>query len=287
METLQNISQSNINSFESLINSCFDVQKIQLTTDFSDFDNPSAYGIYKSSGGSCLGVVGKNYVPVQPKIMANSLLDINIDYSKVKFVTMKKDSKFRFDIPLTEKISFTNKFGKEDTTDLKICLQSGFDGKTKTSLFVYSNRLICENGAKANFTEYEINFKNVQGNQGKLISLAHGFYKVKESVKSLEQFYLSMDKVTFDNSILENYLSSVLNLDKENLTTRSRKIYSDVMESFDLEIDRTGNTLFGLYNGLTHFINHKAIGSNNKDFTFTENGALTIRKAEKFLMSLV
>ena len=60
---------------------------------------------------------------------------------------MKNDSRFRFDIPLTEKISFTNKFGKEDTTELKICLQSGFDGKTKTSIFIYSNRLICENGA--------------------------------------------------------------------------------------------------------------------------------------------
>ena len=287
MEVLQNISQSNINNFETLLNSCFDVQKIQLTTDFSDFDNPSFFGVYKISGGSCLGVVGKNYIPVQPKIMANSLLDLDIDYSKVKFKTMKNDSKFRFDIPLTEKISFINKFGKEDTTELKICLQSGFDGKTKTSIFIYSNRLICENGAKANFTEFDLSFKNTKGNQGKLISLAHGFFKVKNGIKNLENFYLAMNKVTFDKSILDDYLFQVLSLDKNNLTTRSRKIYSDVMESFDLEIERTGDTLFGLYNGLTHFINHKAIGNKNEDFTFTENGATIIKKAENFLFSLL
>lgn len=287
MEILSNITSSNMTHFETLIESCFDVQKIQLTTDFSDFENPNAYGIYKSDGGNCLGVVGSNFTPVQPKIIANSLIDLDLDFEKVKFQTMKNESKFRFDIPLKEKISFTNKFGHEDTTDLTICLQSGFDGKTKTSLFVYTKRLVCLNGAKANFTEYSVNFKNVKGNQGKLVGLAHGFEKVKKDIKKLDEFYIALNNVTINEDIKNQYIKEVLNLDKDSLTGKNKKIYSDVMESFELEIDRTGNTLYGMFNGLTHYVNHKAIGSKNIDFTFTENGERIIKKSEKFLLEMV
>jgi hypothetical protein len=287
MELLKNITSSNMNNFETLLESCFDVQKIQLTTDYSDFNNPNAYGIYKKDGGNCLGVVGSNFTPVQPKIIANSLLDLDVDFSSIKFETMKNESKFRFDIPLKENISFVNKFGKEDTTNLKICLQSGFDGKTKTSLFIYTERLVCLNGAKANFTEYSVNFKNVKGNQGKLLGLVHGFEKVKNDIKKLNDFYISLNKVEINEEVKNQYLKDVLNLDKDNLTGKNKKIYSDVMESFELEIDRTGNTLFGMFNGLTHYVNHKAVGSKNPDFTYTENGERIIKKSEKFLLEMV
>lgn len=286
MKLLETIT-GKMENFNTINEKCFDVQKIQLTTDYSDFGNPNAYGIYKTTGGNCLGVVGSSYVPVQPKQLLNSMLELDLNFNEVDFVTMKNDTKFRFDIPLKEKISFVNKFGKEDTTDLKICLQSGFDGKTKTSLFIYTQRLICLNGAKANFTEYEVNFKNTKGNQGKLISLAAGFHNIKKDIQKLEDFYITLNKVTFNQETKDEYIKNVLNLDKESLNGKSKKIYSDVMDSFELEIDRTGNTLFGLYNGLTHYINHKAGGHENKDFTFTENGERLIKKAEKYLMELV
>lgn len=287
MEILQNITSSNMNYFETLLENCFDVQKIQLTTDFSDFGNPAAFGVYKKDGGHCLGVVGSNFTPVQPKQIANSLLDFDIDFQNVTFETMKNESKFRFDIPLKENISFVNKFGKEDTTELRICLQSGFDGKTKTSLYIYTKRLVCLNGAKANFTEYSVNFKNTKGNQGKLMGLAFGFEKIKKDIVKLNDFYLALNKVSIDEEIKDQYLKAVLNLDKENLSGKQKKIYSDVLESFDLEIERTGNTGFGMFNGLTHYVNHKAVGCKNPDFTFTENGERIIKKSEKFLLELV
>ena len=57
-------------------------------------------------------------------------------------------------------------------------------------------------------------------------------------------------------------------------------------KSIELEIGRTGATLFGLYNGLTHYANHE-INTKDKDSVFSGVGSKLIAKAEKVMLELV
>jgi hypothetical protein len=59
-----------------------------------------------------------------------------------------------------------------------------------------------------------------------------------------------------------------------------------INNSIMLEIGRTGSTLFGLYNGTTHYANH-VINSEDTDSVFTGVGSRLIVKAENAIFDLL
>ncbi len=265
------------------------IVKVQLHPNIEGYNIPKSFGIYKESGGSALGVTGDVFTPTQPKLILDSLLDCSVDLSKMTYHEMKGGSKVRFQIPL-KTIEFKNARQVGDVTDVSLCIQTGFDGLTKTSLYLYTHRLICTNGAKNSQTEFAASFKNTVGNQGKLLGLCNDVSKAVQQLDDLKDLYKALDKVEINQAIVNEYLAKVANLDvnkSEEWSTRSQNIYDAINESIALELGRTGNTLFGLYNGITHYTNHVVTGSDNSDFIFVDNGAKLNDKALQFVSALV
>ena len=56
------------------------------------------------------------------------------------------------------------------------------------------------------------------------------------------------------------------------LGTRKQNILSAVQESIALEFGRTGSTLWGLVNGITHYTNHVASTTDRNDYLLTGAG---------------
>ena len=262
---------------------------VQLHPNIEGYDIPKSYGIYKESGGRALGVTGGVFVPTQPKLILDSLLDCSVDLSQMKYVEMKEGSKVRFQIPL-KSIEFKNDRKVGDVTDVSLCIQTGFDGLTKTSLYLYTHRLICTNGAKATTTEFQASFKNTKGNQGKIVGLCEDVTKAVQKLDDLKELYKALDKVQVNQALVDEYLTKVAGLDvkkSEEWSPRKQNIYDAINTSIALEFGRTGATLFGLYNGITHYTNHVASGSDNPDATFFGNGADLNDSAFKFVSALV
>lgn len=282
---------ANIEKIEAQL---FNVVKVPLVSNLVGFENPTAFGIYKENGGQPLGVVGNDYSPQQLKNLFPLFIDgmrenQDFDGSKLTFHEMKDGKKVRFSVPVA-KVGFKNLRGQFDESIVTLNFQTGFDGLTKTSLYLSTFRMICSNGMKASVTEFQASFKNVKGNQGKAVSLVADINRQLTNVETLNEMYLAMNKVEVNQAIIDKYIESVTgyNLkEKADFSTRKLNILNDINKSIDLEFSRTGATAFGLFNGITHYTNHVASGHTNPDFIYTENGAKMNDKALKLALELI
>ncbi len=288
MDLLTGIS-GQMENFAKIQSQLETIVKVQLHPNIQGYDIPKSFGIYKESGGRALGVTGDVFIPTQPKLILDSLLDCSVDLSKMTYHEMKGGSKVRFQIPL-KTIEFQNARKVGDVTDVSLCVQTGFDGLTKTSLYLYTHRLICTNGAKASNTEFQASFKNTTGNQGKIVGLCNDVSKAVQQLDGLKELYKSLDKVQVDQQIVNEYLKKVAGLDihkSEEWTKQKQSTYDAINESIALEFDRTGSTLFGLYNGITHYTNHVANTNSREDYILVDSGSKLNDKALAFVSELV
>lgn len=288
MNILQNIG-GQMENFAKIQSQLETIVKVQLHPNIEGYDIPKSFGIYKESGGRALGVTGDVFIPTQPSLILDSLLDCSVDLSKMTYHEMKGGSKVRFQIPL-KTIEFQNARKVGDVTDVSLCVQTGFDGLTKTSLYLYTHRLICTNGAKASNTEFQASFKNTTGNQGKIVGLCNDVSKAVQQLDGLKELYKSLDKVQVDQQVVNEYLKKVAGLDihrSEEWTKHQQSTFEAINESIALEFGRTGSTLFGLYNGITHYTNHVANTNSREDYILVDSGSKLNDKALSFVSQLV
>jgi hypothetical protein len=257
-----------------------------------EFNVVDTFGVFKSTGGNQLGIVGNRFQPTQPKAVfqafCDAILNYGLDTAKMRYTEVKGGEVVRFSIDL-EPISYINLRKQEDVTIPTLNLQIGLNGKVTTSMFLSTLRLICTNGAKKSFTEFATSFKNVKGNQGKIVGMFDDVVRCMEEVTDVKELYARMNKVEINQDVVNTYLKRVADIDMKlyNEYAKVKQNSIDAMnKSIELEIGRTGATLFGLYNGLTHYANHE-INTKDKDSVLSGVGSKLIAKAEKVMLELV
>jgi len=296
MNLLETITsgKNGVANIEAIEKQLFNVIKTPLITNLVGFENPTAFATYRENGGQPLGVVGNDYHPQQPKALFPLFIEgmrenQDFDGSKLKYTEMKEGKKIRFSVPVA-KVGFKNLRGNFDESIVTLNFQTGFDGLTKTSLYLSTFRMICSNGMKASVTEFQASFKNTKGNQGKAVSLVGDINRQLENVTTLNEMYLAMNKIEVNQAVIDKYIENVTGYklaDKSDFSTRKLNILTQINESIAIELSRTGNTAFGLFNGITHYTNHVASGHDNNDFIYTENGAKINDLALKYALELV
>jgi hypothetical protein len=291
MEILNLISSGNAN-IESIKGKLFDVVKVPLITGLEGFNNPDSFGVYRATGGDALGSVGKDFTPTQPKLLfdefENCLYQTDCDFNDVSYLELKGGKKIVFEAPI-KTIGFTNLKGEEDEMIVKINLATGFDGLTKTSLFISCFRMVCTNGMKAWRTEFAVSFKNTKGNVGKASSLCNDIAKATDSINDFEAYIRQLNRVSVNQAKVEEFLTKTLGYSdnlKEELGTRKQNILNLVQESIDLEFSRTGATLWGLVNGITHYTNHVAKTEDRNDYLLVGGGLKLNDLAQKVALEM-
>lgn len=265
----------------------FDVQKVQLTAP-EGFGAPEAFGMYRTTGGQCLGVVGNTYNPTQPATLFDNLIECldgqDVDLSKLSYSEMKGGSKIKFTAPY-KTVSFKNLRGQQDESIISINLQTGYDGLTKTSLFLSMFRLVCSNGMKANATEFSTSFKNTTGNAHKINNLCGDVAKSLNMYNDLESIILHLNGQPVKSSDITTFVQQLtgINPTDSDTSTRSRNIYDQIMNSIEIEIQRTGASKWGLLNGVTYYTNHVAATENRQEYILLEKGASLNNDAFKLL----
>lgn len=265
----------------------FDVQKVQLTAP-DGFNAPEAFGMYRTTGGQCLGVVGNTYNPTQPATLFDNLIEClegnDVDLNQLTYTEMKGGSKIKFTAPF-KTVSFKNLRGQEDESIISINLQTGYDGLTKTSLFLSMFRLVCSNGMKANATEFSTAFKNTTGNSHKINNLCGDVAKSLNMYNDLESIILSLNGQPVKSSEITIFVQRLtgINPTSTDTSTRSRNIYDQMMNSIEIEIQRTGSSKWGLLNGVTYYTNHVASTENREEYILLEKGASLNNDAFKLL----
>lgn len=280
------------NNLEAIATQIFDVKKVQLHSNVPGYDTPESYGVYNTTNGRCLGVVGNQYTPTQPSELMSNFIDClgsnNVNFEGLKYNELKGGAKVLFTSPY-KIISFKNMRGLQDESTISINLQTGYDGLTKTSLFLSMYRMICSNGMKANATEFTASFKNTAGNKGRINNICTDVTKSLNMFSELEQLLLHLNSVPVTQLAVKNFLQELTGIDINKAaeeSTRSLNIYNELLQSIDKEFSRTGASAWGLLNGVTYYTNHVAKADNRQDFLLVDKGETLNRRAQELVTAM-
>lgn len=273
----------------------YEVVKVQLHPIIENFNQPPAFGMYKAEGGDALGVVGNKFTPTQPlflfdQFMASIQQVLDISLETLLVTPLKGGSKLKISCNVG-KYSHKNINGEKDDVTLKLNIMTGYDGLTKTSLFLSTFRKLTRSTMKAWTTEYQTSFKNTVGNTAKINVLCDDITKVMkasdEYVKTLKN--LSILEVTKKQR--DVYVKKVLGIsidEYETLSTRKKNILDEVNEAITKEMEIAGKTAWSLLYGIARYTNKRGTERDSKnDFIFVDAGRLLNEKAQKEAFALI
>jgi hypothetical protein len=239
-------------------------KKVQLHTGMQGFESPEAYGIYRNTGGSALGVVGSQFMPCDLELFLDaiqlSVLESNMDLDLTKLVYTEYcgGAKVGFKLPYKKFEIKTPMVG--DILETSLDFRTGFDGKTKMSIGFYSLRLFCSNGAKNWRKDVDLSLKNTTNNQAKLMTFTN---EIITAAAEVENYINLLDMSALKNlkkSDIDKFLTTLTGYsvkDYTELTTRKRNILDKINQSIAIEIQNTGASYFSLLQGITRYTTHE------------------------------
>lgn len=249
------------------------------------FEAPTTKALYKSTGGKPIGEIGTRFNPQQPRVLFNAMLDgirenecLSID--GLKFTEMRDGQRIRFEAPMGV-IKFTNLRGEIDESIVTLNLQTGYDGKTKTSMYLSTFRLVCSNGMKASVTELECSFKNTKNSPVKVLNIIGDIQKQLKNFETLDFTYNKLNERKVTQAEIDAYVEKVsgFKLDEVKENSKADKVLKEMYKGIEIEIERTGQTAYGLLQGITYYTNHLAKNSDNPDYIYLDSGLKTNDKA--------
>ena len=263
MENLLSSIENGASHIEALKSKVFVAKKIQLHTGLEGFNSPEAFGVYKNTGGSALGVVGKVYEPTDLHLFLDAIhhsvlnSGIDLDITKLEYKEYYGGSKVSFVLPFKKYEIESPMVG--DTLATKLCFGTGFDGKTKAYVNFSAFRLWCSNGAKGWQKDIDLSMKNTLSNQAKLLYFTNEVIKAAEGVDKYVGFLNNSVVKNVKQSDIDTFLTALTgyNVKEYNdLTTRKRNILDSINRAIVTEIQNTGANYFSLLQGITRYTTH-------------------------------
>lgn len=290
MQILEQIEVQN-NKVEELRTKLPEIKKIQLHSGVEGFNSPNNYGIYKSTGGDCLGVSKGSYTPVNLSmfldVIVNSItesnLDVNVD--QIEYKEYKGGKKVTFSIPLKKYEIETPMKG--DILESKLLFTTGFDVNTKSSLGFSTLRVWCSNGAKSWKSDYALSYKNTKNNVDKYMLFTEQIIKTVTDVEEYVKFLGNLSKKSITQSQLDDFYMNMFGVNRNNYHEahkRSQNIFDRINQAVAIEQQNTGNNAFSLLQGITRYTSHE-LAEVEEDIYFG-NAAVINQQAHQLIYSL-
>lgn len=303
MNTIENLLAGGLNSTEKHLKAIearfFEVVKVQLHPNIEGFISPDNYGVYKGTGGEALSVMGKDFVPMQQKEFMDSIIHTvfecgsDLDLETLEFKEFKGGRQIEFSISLAP-LDFENSMGLRDVTENRLTFSTSYDGSKSSAISLYTVRQVCSNGMMGWGMETVLKGKNTAGGKSKILTYCDEVMHIVEEVKKFNIKMKQLDIQKVGKAEVEAFKLKLLGYNKETLAksekneTKKLNILDKINESIELEFARTGETKFGLLQGITHYTNH--VANNSKTITDEEfirfyNGAKMNDKAQELVFT--
>ncbi len=258
------------------INKILKIKQAEERKDIFFLPPSGKFGVYKTTGGNCLGTMGNDFTPMQPIEFFDSIIatvqeyGADLDLNTLKFKQFCNGSKIEFSIKMYP-ISFKNNKGLQDITNLELTFSTSYDGTKSNVISLYTERLVCMNGMVAKGIEGYIKGRNTVNGKTKVLTFVEEIATIINSTKEFKKQMVELNKKKVTKQQIEEfklkmfgYNKETLNNDKNdegvmNANTAKHTFIDIVDEAFAEELARTGDTLFGLLQGATNYSNHYAI----------------------------
>jgi hypothetical protein len=298
---------------ESIKAKLFEVVKIPLTTPNSMFKAPeNIFSTYRSNGGKPLSgnkSLGKDMIPMQPQEFMDNIIHTvrefgaNLDLNTLQFNEFCGGSKIEFRIKM-HPLSFKNNKGLQDITNLEVTFSTSYDGSKSNTISLYTERLVCTNGMVRSGLEGVLKGRNTIGGKAKILSYASEVARLVEMTEGFKEHMQKLDKIKLTKKQVEAFKLSLLGYNYQTLSEcdkseHHKKQQYEILNLLDkgiqLEFERTGQTAFGLLQGVTYYTNHLAkrsgvatkIEPSREEYIRFNQGAKTNEKAQELLFALI
>lgn len=201
---------------------------------------------------------------MQPKELLENIIHtshvngVDLDLENLKFNEFVGGKYIEFAVPL-QPIEFTNERKVNDITNMMLTFTTSYNGTKANLITLHTERLVCTNGMKAWGIAATLKTKNTAGGKKKVLTYGNEVMKIMAGAEEFKEKLIALDKIKVTQKDVDAYLSTLLGYDvTENVHPNSQKMLDKINASVALEFERTGTTMFGLLQGITHYTNHAA-----------------------------
>lgn len=285
--------ESQFNYIDEIKNKTLKAVKVQLHTGLEGFESPKSYGIYRNTGGQALGVVGKDFQPMDLNMYLDAVVhsitesNLGLDLSQIKYNEYKGGKKVAFSIPLKEmEIKTSRMVG--DIIKTKLLFKTGFDGTQKCTISYSTYRIWCSNGAGSWHEDETISFKNTIGNMNRSMLFTDNIFKVVENVNNYQTLLEKAALKPISQEDIDKFFLQVFGINSKTYSEnkkRTQNIFDKINQSVAIEMQNTGDNMYSFLQGITRYTTHDLAEADEGDILFSTANVIN-QKAHNFVFSL-
>ena len=233
---------------------CWTVTKEPLSTD--DGKQTGSYGLFRSDNKAWLSTVGERYVPMQNEELADIMVRIQMRFGgdiKGNAMGRTKGQKVYYQLSLED----YNING--DTLKRHITCLNSHDGSSSIGFGSTNTVISCSNTFHKAMKDLS-KFRHTMSASERLKFAVNEFEKALILDDNLMLTYKAMARVPADQTIIANVMQKVMKINPNDkvaeTSTRKKNQLDGFTYALSKEFENKGNTLWGLFNGVTYYTNH-------------------------------
>lgn len=210
--------------------------------------------------GDVLGVVGKQYKPLQNREQFNWFAPF-LESGECQFETCGSLKGGRLVWVLAKINRDDAEVGQGDTIKKYLLLTSSHDGSKATSVGFCPIRVVCWNTLSAGLKDRNstlLKVKHTAKQHKALAAIRETVNLVNETFEATAAQYRKLAACNLDAAELRKYVKLVLQLpeDDKAITTRGGNILDGIIDLAANGVGNDGKTAWAAYNGVTHYVTH-------------------------------
>jgi len=227
----------------------------------------------------------QDLIEIAYEVNLESELNLQFDRASIEYFSDQSIAELRIPLGVSR---FRTRNGFNDKTDLFLFIKTGFGGNRCTEVGVYTYRFTCSNGMEIRHGLSYVKCKHTERMNEKIkVFLTEVLPNFTSSVKDFTKMAKKFDSKDITDEQVEAFRMKFFNYKKdEELSTKKSNMLAEFNISMKKEMDKVGQTVWGLLQSATNFTNHRHY-SNSDDFCITGTGATLNATAEKHCLELV
>jgi phage/plasmid-like protein (TIGR03299 family) len=213
--------------------------------------------LVRSDNQKSIGIVGKNYHPVQ-NYTAFSFVDALVADEKATYenIWMINGGSRMYVQARVQDASFDIREG--DELEGYITMINSFDGSTSFKVFFTSIRLFCMNQLNAALRNQMVNvsIRHSKSAEEKVEEALKVFDKGQMYFKMFQEQARALAQKQVDARMVERFLDGVLGLPESTVKKNQHEAVTELAEN---GMGNNGQTLWDWYNGVTEWVDHHAV----------------------------
>jgi hypothetical protein len=228
---------------------------------FSPMHDSGFYGVVRTDNNDCFGAFTDQYETFQNSELAELVLEIAdaIGQPISNGAEFKGGRKVMLQVDLNPV-----KIG-DDTITRKATAINSHDGSTSLRWGTTGTTISCANQFSAISKELENSVRHTRNMRDAISRSLRIIEKMEEADKSLFEIFSSMTDYKVTQKQVNETINLITGVDvnmgetkaREQYSTRKLNQTSDLVQSIVKEMSYKGDTLWGLFSGVTHYTTHK------------------------------